>query len=387
MPEHVRIGGVEDVALCGGTGVLSSHCAIVTAPLPCRKAATLPGMQPQHVLVTGGAGFIGSHAALALAEAGHRVTLVDDLSRGHRAAAEAVVASSPKGAARFEHCSIADRERLAGVMRSGGVTAVMHFAALTYVGESVERPVEYWSNNLAGSLALLQAMDEAGVRRIVFSSTAATYGEPPPELIPIREDCPQRPINPYGASKLAFEHVLADRLVAAHAAGTPFSFAALRYFNVSGCDPRGRLGEDHRPETHLIPLCIQALLGRRAALTVYGDDYPTRDGTCIRDYVDVDDLVDAHVRALAALPESGSMRFNVGTGTGFSVREVLDACARVAGKPVPHTVGARRPGDPASLVADGRAIAAALGWSARTGLEDSVERALRWMSDHPRGWG
>ena len=344
-------------------------------------------MQPQHVLITGGAGFIGSHAALAIAEAGHRVTMVDDLSRGHRAAAEAVVAAAPKGAARFEQASIADRERLAAVMRAGKVTAVMHFAALTYVGESVERPLEYWSNNLGGSLALLQAMGDAGVHRIVFSSTAATYGEPPAERIPIREDCPQRPINPYGASKLAFEHVLADRLVAARAAGTPFAFAALRYFNVSGCDPKGRLGEDHRPETHLIPLCIQALLGRRAALTVYGDDYPTRDGTCIRDYVDVDDLVDAHVRALAALPETGSLHFNVGTGTGFSVREVLDACERVAGRPVPHTMGARRPGDPASLVADGGAIRGALGWNARTGIEESIDRALRWMSDHPKGWG
>jgi UDP-glucose 4-epimerase len=340
-----------------------------------------------HVLVTGGAGFIGSHAALALAEAGHRVIMVDDLSRGHRAAADAVIAAAPKGSARFEHTSIADRERLASVMRTGSVTAVMHFAAFTYVGESVERPLEYWSNNLCGSLALLQAMGDAGVHRIVFSSTAATYGEPPPERIPIREDCPQRPINPYGASKLAFEHVLADRLVAAQAARTPFAFAALRYFNVSGCDPKGRLGEDHRPETHLIPLCIQALLGRRAALTVYGHDYPTRDGTCIRDYVDVDDLVDAHVRALAALPESGSLHFNVGTGTGFSVREVLDACARVAGKPVPHTMGARRPGDPSSLVADGSAIRDALGWNARTDIEESIERALRWMSDHPKGWG
>lgn len=344
-------------------------------------------MSNEHVLVTGGAGFIGSHAALALVEAGHRVTIVDDLSRGHRAAADAVVAAGPRGAAAFERLSLSDRPGLARIMSHGRVTVVMHFAAFTYVGESVERPLDYWANNLGGSLSLLQAMDDAGVRRIVFSSTAATFGEPPAERIPIREDCPQVPINPYGASKLAFERVLADRLVAAQAAKAPFAFAALRYFNVSGCDPKGRLGEDHRPETHLIPLCIQALLGRRPPLTVYGSDYPTQDGTCIRDYVDVDDLVDAHVRALAALPESGSLHFNVGTGTGYSVRQVLDACARVAGKPVPHAMGARRPGDPASLVADGGAIRAALGWNARTSLDDSIERALRWMSDHPHGWG
>lgn len=344
-------------------------------------------MATEHVLVTGGAGFIGSHAALALAQAGHRVTIVDDLSRGHRAAADAVVAASPKGAAAFERMPLADRAGLSRIMSRERVTVVMHFAAFTYVGESVERPLDYWANNLAGSLSLLQAMDESGVRRIVFSSTAATFGQPSAERIPIREDCPQLPINPYGASKLAFERVLADRLAAAEAAKAPFAFAALRYFNVSGCDPKGRLGEDHRPETHLIPLCIQALLGRRGPIKVFGTDYPTRDGTCIRDYVDVDDLVDAHVRALGALPETGALRFNVGTGTGSSVREVLDACARVAGKAVPAEMGPRRPGDPASLVADGSAIQSALGWRPRASLEESIERALRWMRDHPHGWG
>ena len=335
-----------------------------------------------RVLVTGGAGYIGSHASLRLLDEGHEVTVVDSLFRGHQGAIDALQAVGG-GRMRFVRADLADTEVLAGVLRDGRIDAVLHFAALTYVGESVEKPAEYFRVNLDGSVSLLAAMRTAGVRRIVFSSTAATYGEPSQDAMPITERTPQRPINPYGASKLAFEEVLRS----ACAADPSFAAIALRYFNVAGADARGRLGEDHRPETHLIPICLEVALGKRAHLTVFGSDYPTADGTCIRDYVHVEDLVDAHLAAFGAF-ETGRLRaWNVGIGRGYSVREVVESCRRVTGHPIPCVAGARRAGDPPSLFADPGAIARDLGWRARwTDLDAIVRTAWEWMRAHPRGY-
>ncbi|MFM2163728.1 MAG: UDP-glucose 4-epimerase [Planctomycetota bacterium] len=337
-------------------------------------------------LVTGGAGYIGSHACLRLLDEGHSVTVVDNLFRGHLGAVDALRAAGGDRVT-FLQASLADTGRLAAALRDGGVETVMHFAALTYVGESMEKPLDYYETNLGGGLSLLRAMREAGVRRIVFSSTAATYGEPPQESMPITESTPQKPINPYGAAKLQFEHVLRAEC-AALKDPQPLSAVALRYFNVAGSDARGRVGEDHRPETHLIPICLEVALGKRPHLTVFGEDYPTPDGTCIRDYVHVADLVDAHLAALGAL-EPGRFRcWNIGIGRGYSVREVLESCRRVTGHPIPAKLGERRAGDPPSLYADPSAIARDLGWKAKwTDLDEIVRTAWEWMRAHPRGYG
>lgn len=337
-------------------------------------------------LVTGGAGYIGSHACLRLLDEGHSVTVVDNLFRGHLGAVDALRAAGGDRVT-FLQASLADTGRLAAALRDGGVETVMHFAALTYVGESMEKPLDYYETNLGGGLSLLRAMREAGVRRIVFSSTAATYGEPPQESMPITESTPQKPINPYGAAKLQFEHVLRAEC-AALKDPQPLSAVALRYFNVAGSDARGRVGEDHRPETHLIPICLEVALGKRPHLTVFGEDYPTPDGTCIRDYVHVADLVDAHLAALGAL-EPGRFRcWNIGIGRGYSVREVLESCRRVTGHPIPAKLGERRAGDPPSLYADPSAIARDLGWKAKwTDLDEIVRTAWEWMRAHPHGYG
>ncbi len=342
-------------------------------------------------LVTGGAGYIGSHATLRLLDAGHEVTVVDNLYRGHRGAIEALArVGGPR--LRFVEADILDTAAVARALRDGGVETVLHFAALTYVGESMERPDDYHRTNTTGGESLLAAMRACGVHRLVFSSTAATYGVPDAGAMPITEDTPQRPINPYGASKLAFEHVL-------RAQTSWLSSVALRYFNVAGADPAGRLGEDHRPETHLIPICLEVALGRRPQLTVFGDDFPTPDGTCVRDYVHVEDLVDAHVAALAAL-ENGTvdgtvdrqtphrfLRWNIGIGRGYSVREVLESCRRVTGHAIPAAIGPRREGDPPSLYADPAAITRDLGWRARwTDLDAIVRTAWDWMRAHPAGY-
>ena len=262
----------------------------------------------------------------------------------------------------------------------------MHFAALAYVGESVHEPLRYYRNNTGGSLNLLKAMADAHVERLVFSSTCATYGQVGPEALPINEDTSQKPINPYGKSKLFFEHVVRD-----YAASRPaFGYAILRYFNVAGSDPAGEIGENHDPETHLIPLAIQAALGQRPPLTVFGDDYDTPDGTCIRDYIHVEDLVAAHLRVMDELlgpgGDGGEFTFNLGTGRGVSVREILTSVERVTGRPVPHTVGPRRAGDPAALFADAGKIERELGWEARyTDLDDTVRTAYAWLRNHPPG--
>ena len=333
-------------------------------------------------LVTGGAGYIGSHAALRLLDAGHAVTVLDNLCRGHRGAVDALRRSGGERL-HFIEADIADRPRVVDALERGRIDTVLHFAALTYVGESVERPAEYRAVNLEGGLALLDAMGTAGVGRMIFSPTAATYGEPGPEAMPIVESTPQVPINPYGATKLAFEQALRDTC-----SRTPaFAAIALRYFNVAGADPRGRLGEDHRPETHLIPFCLEVALGKRNALTVFGDDYATPDGTCVRDYVHVEDLVDAHVAALDALEPARFKCWNVGIGHGYSVREVLESCRRVTGHPIPAKLGERRAGDPPSLYADPASIGRDLGWQARwTDLDAIVQCAWNWMRAHPGGY-
>ncbi len=351
---------------------------------------------PEHILVTGGAGFIGSHAALRLLEAGHRVTIVDNLSRGHRAAIEALSHIAPDRL-RFVEADLRATGPLTAALR--GVDLVLHFAALAYVGESVEQPLRYYRTNIESTLSLLEAMDAASVDAILLSSTCATYGEPPPESIPIRESCPQSPVNPYGRSKLLCESIIRDWRVARGRAGRPASFAFLRYFNVAGSDRSGRVGEVHRPETHLIPICLEVALGQRERLAIFGDDWPTPDGTCIRDYVHVEDLVDAHLvvarevdrrrrQSPAASSESEEeLIFNIGTGQGVSVREVLDACRRITGHAIPAVVAPRRAGDPPRLVGSPARIEAALGWTARhRSIEVMVEDAWRWRRAHPHGW-
>src|SRR4051795_2299619 len=298
-----------------------------------------------RVLVAGGAGYIGSVVTAALLADGHEVTVLDDLSTGH---ADAV----PEGAA-LARVSLHDS---APVLADVRPEAVLHFAAKSLVGVSQQRPEEYWDTNVAGTLALLEAMRAQNCRRIVFSSTAATYGEP--EQVPIREDAPTRPTNTYGATKLAV-----DAMLTSYAAAHDFAAVSLRYFNVAGA--AFGLGERHTTETHLIPIALQVVAGTREAMTVYGEDYPTPDGTCIRDYIHVADLADAHLLALPA-PAAGEHRiYNLGNGTGFSVQEVVDAVRKVTGHPVPVVVGDRRAGDPAQLVAASDRIRADLGWTPR----------------------
>ncbi len=324
-----------------------------------------------NVLVPGGAGYIGSVAAAHLRRHGHEVWVYDDLSRGH----PAVV---PEG--RLVRGGLAERERLEDVLRQQRIDAVMHFAAYALVGESVADPALYYRNNLVGTLSLLDAMRAADVHRLVFSSTCATYGEPPE--MPIGEDTPQRPVNPYGFSKLAVERALTD-----YSRAYGLGFASLRYFNACGASQDGRLGEDHEPETHLIPAALRVALGRSDHLTLHGDDYPTPDGTCIRDYIHVEDLAEAHRLALERLRPGEGLCLNLGTGRGFSVREVVEACRRVTGHPIPARVGPRRPGDPPALVADPSRARQALGWQARwTDLDRIAASAWRWHAAHPSGY-
>ncbi len=326
-----------------------------------------------NVLVAGGAGYIGSHAVKLLLAAGHRAVVVDNLFRGHR---EAVPQGTP-----FLKLDLNETAALADVLREQKIDCVMHFAALAYVGESVGEPLRYYANNTAGSISMLRAMQETGVRRFVFSSTAATYGEP--DETPITETCPQRPINPYGHSKWMIEQILRDTA----AADAQFAAVALRYFNVAGCAADGSLGEDHEPETHLIPAILQAALGRREKLTIFGDDYPTPDGTCIRDYIHVDDLCAAHLVAMEALEPGRLQAYNLGIGRGYSVREVFDAARRVTGRDIPFEIGPRRPGDPAVLFADSQKIQRELGWRPTyLDIESIVETAWNWFKTHPDGY-
>jgi UDP-glucose-4-epimerase GalE len=322
------------------------------------------------ILVTGGAGYIGSHAARLFAERGHEVWVLDNLVYGHAQAA-------PAG--RLLQADLADSRAVDAALRRG-IDAVVHFAAFAYVGESVREPEKYYQNNLINTLTLLQSMRRCGVTRIVFSSTCATYGIP--LQVPITEAEPQKPINPYGRAKLAVEWALAD-----YAAAYGFGYAALRYFNAAGAHPSGEIGEDHDPETHLIPLILQAALGLRPHIEIYGTDYPTPDGTCLRDYIHVDDLAEAHLLALLKLRPGQGLHYNLGIGRGYSVREVIRTCEEETGRPVKVVEGPRRPGDPPALVADSQRAQRELAWQPKyTDLRSIVASAWRWHREHPGGY-
>jgi UDP-glucose-4-epimerase GalE len=324
-----------------------------------------------RILVTGGAGYIGSHAVRLYLERGHDVWVYDSLVYGHRAAvpADRLLVGDLAETARLDHALI-DRR----------IEAVVHFAAFAYVGESVTDPGKYYQNNLVNTLNLMECMRRNGVRRLVFSSTCATYGVP--DRVPITEEEKQQPINPYGRGKLAVEWALAD-----YARAYGWGYAALRYFNAAGASPKGDIGEDHKPETHLIPLVLQAVLGLIPHVEIFGTDYPTPDGTCIRDYIHVDDLAEAHLLALERLDQGCQMRYNLGTGRGYSVRELIAVAEEVTGKRVPVKEGPRRPGDPPALVAAADKARRELGWAPRyTELRPIVETAWNWHRTHPLGY-
>jgi UDP-glucose 4-epimerase len=325
-----------------------------------------------RVLVTGGAGYIGSQTVKELLAKGYEPVTLDDFSEGHRGAV-------PGGIVR--EGNLHDAAFVRRVLREDSIDAVFHFAASCLVGESVTDPAKYYRNNLGASIVLLDAMRDAGVTKMIFSSTCATYGDP--IEIPMTERHPQSPVNPYGESKLAFERVLRD-----YAAAYGMRAVSLRYFNAAGADPSGDLGEDHHPETHLIPIVLAAALGKRAGVDVFGDDYATPDGSCIRDYIHIVDLALAHILALERLDTMPSFSaYNLGTGTGYSVFEVIRAAERVTKRTIPHRVAARRAGDPAVLVAGAGRVASELGWSPQhSSLEEILESAWAWHRAHPNGY-
>lgn len=319
------------------------------------------------ILVTGGAGYIGSHAVQALQKSGYDVVILDNLVYGHRDIVE--------NALKVELIvgDTGDRALLDNLFSSRNIAAVMHFAAYAYVGESVTDPAKYYRNNVLGTLTLLEAMVAANVKKFVFSSTCATYGVP--QRIPIPEDHPQDPINPYGASKLMVERILADFDVAYNLKSVSF-----RYFNAAGADPQGLLGEDHNPETHLLPLVLMAALGKRESVSIFGTDYPTPDGTCIRDYIHVCDLADAHILGLEYLLNGGDSNiFNLGNGSGFSVKEAIDAAREITGKEIKAIECDRRPGDPPMLVGSSEKARKILGWQPQYGdIKDIITHAWNW---------
>ena len=325
------------------------------------------------ILVAGGAGYIGSHMVKDLIEHGYDVVVADNLSTGHKKAI------NPK--AKFYYGDIRDRAFLDRIFVNEEIEAVVHFAAFSIVPESMSEPLKYFDNNTSGMVTLLEAMRDFGVKYIVFSSTAATYGTP--EHMPIKETDPQKPINPYGLSKLMMEQMMAW---ADKAYG--IKFVALRYFNVAGAAPDGTIGEDHGPETHLVPIIMQVAQGKRKELSIFGDDYDTKDGTNVRDYVHVVDLIDAHVLALKHLMETNkSDVFNLGTANGFSNLEILKAAIKVTGKDIPYTMGPRRGGDPDSLVADSTKAREVLGWKPEhENVEDIIASAWNWHQKHPNGF-
>jgi UDP-glucose 4-epimerase len=324
------------------------------------------------ILVVGGAGYIGSHMCKLLRKAGEPHLVFDNLSQGHRAA----IKDSP-----LTIGDLRDKEDLEKVFAENKIDLVMHFAAYISVGESVREPAKYWDNNTAGALTLLETMKENGINRFVFSSTAAIFGEP--KYVPIDEEHPKNPTNPYGDSKLAVETILKSF-------DTAYGLKAvcLRYFNAAGADPDGQIGEDHEPEEHLVPLAIKAALGQRPALKIFGTDYETPDGTCVRDYIHILDLAEAHLLAVKHLRKDGDSRhYNLGNGQGFSVKQVLETVEKVSGKQVPHENAARRPGDPAKLIASSDRIREDWSWSpTMPKLETIVETAWTWHSTHPNGY-
>lgn len=322
-----------------------------------------------RVLVTGGAGYIGSIVADQLLARGHEVVVLDDLSTGHRQAVPA--------AATFVQAGVGDRAAVAALLARHAVGAIVHMAAVASVAESVANPKKYRANNVAAAQVLLDEAVAAGVRRFVFSSSCTVYGHP--SAVPIAEDAPTAPVSPYGETKLEFE-----RLLATYAGQHQLSSVSLRYFNAAGATERH--GEDHDPESHLIPNVLAVALGKRPAVDVFGTDYPTPDGTAVRDYIHVDDLADAHVRALD-IPPDGAIALNLGTGRGSSVREVVEAARRITGHPIPVTDRPRRPGDPPELVAAAQRAGSVLGWRPRrSSLEEILTSAWRWHEAHPRGY-
>lgn len=325
------------------------------------------------VLVLGGAGYIGSHAVDQLVEKGYDVAVVDNLVTGHRGAINKK--------ARFYEGDVRDKKFLTGVFEAEKIEAVFHFAAFSLVGESVEKPLKYFNNNIYGMQILLEVMQENGVDKIIFSSTAATYGEP--DESPITELTPQVPKNPYGESKLIMEKMMRWT----HEA-YGINFVALRYFNVAGAKADSSIGEDHNPETHLVPIILQVALGQRPELKIFGDDYPTPDGTNIRDYVQVTDLIAAHILALEYLQKGGeSTAFNLGSNNGYSVKEMLEAARKVTGQAIPAVIAPRRAGDPSVLVASAKKAKEILGWQPRyTNVEDIIKTAWDWHVSHPNGY-
>jgi UDP-glucose 4-epimerase len=325
-----------------------------------------------RIFVVGGAGYVGSHCVRRLVAGGHEVTVFDNLSAGHRRAVD-------PGAA-FVQGDLADRAALERVFSAGRFDAAMHFAAFLNVGESVSEPLKYWQNNVANTLTLLQVVQASGVQRFVFSSSCAVYGEP--EDLPIVETLPKNPINPYGNTKLTVELMLAHS-----APAWGLGSVALRYFNAAGAAVDGSIGEDHDPEIHLIPLVLQVALGVRENIRVFGTDYPTPDGTCVRDYIHVEDLAEAHLLAVQACEPGRAEAFNVGTGRGHSVLEIVAAARTVTGHPVPLVVTARRPGDPPALYADSDKLRRACGWQPRyLDIHRVIETAWRWHHAHPGGF-
>lgn len=324
-----------------------------------------------RVFVTGGTGYVGSHCSKRLRQEGHTLLIYDNLSKGHRQAVpanELVVGD------------LSDIPFLRKTMAEFKPDAVMHFAASIEVGESVNEPLAYYRNNVVNTVGLLEAMKDLGVKKLVFSSTCATYGVPP--KTPMTEDMPTAPLSPYGRTKLMMEQVFAD---CSHA--WQLGFAALRYFNACGASSDGTIGEDHSPESHLIPIVLQVALGQRKQVSIFGTDYPTPDGTCIRDYIHVEDLADAHLRALERLEPGKQIICNLGTGTGQTVRQVIDACRRVTGKEIPAVESERRPGDSPALYANAAKALEVLGWKAKyTNIDDVVRSAWEWHRNHPNGF-
>ena len=325
------------------------------------------------ILVVGGAGYIGSHAVKQLLEAGHEVVVIDSLETGFEA-------SIPQGVT-FYHTDIRNKEALTEVFAKEKVEGVMHFAANSLVGESMVKPLKYYANNVTGAQVLLETMVEHGVKYIVFSSTAATYGEV--KTMPITEETPTCPTNTYGETKLAIEKMLKWTSVA-----HDLNFVCLRYFNVAGAAAEGLIGEAHNPETHIIPIILQVPLGQREHITIFGEDYPTEDGTCIRDYIHVTDLVDAHILAMDYLRKGGESNiFNLGSSTGYSVKEMVDAARTVTGHPIPQVIGERRAGDPAVLIASSEKAKSVLGWNPKhTDVKDIIASAWKWHQAHPNGY-
>lgn len=323
------------------------------------------------VLVCGGAGYIGSNMTAMLSKEGYEPIVYDNLSKGHKAAVKGV---------KLVRGDLSDFQKLSKTLKDHGIEAVMHFAAFIEVGESMQAPLRYYHNNLANTLTLLEAMEDAGVAKFVFSSTAAVYGMP--TKVPIVEDLAKAPINPYGDSKWDVEKICQFQCRTGR-----LRYAALRYFNAAGAGANGTLGEDHNPESHLIPLIMKAAMGQRDNVKIYGTDYATPDGTCIRDYIHIEDLCSAHLLALRKLDSERELVYNLGNGTGFSVREVIETVKKVSGKSFKVVEEARRPGDPAVLTADASRAIKELGWKPRfPKLETIVETAWKWHNEHPHGY-